>query len=85
MYRGRREESFFRECEVAWLWTEIRNKKWMYYAEKKKKKKKTKKNIVTLFQSKIKIENLRFRKPSREPNNCMFWAMTEAEGEVGYP
>ena len=25
------------------------------------------------------------RKPSRGPNNCMFWAMTEAEGEVGYP
>ena len=25
------------------------------------------------------------RKPSRGPNNCMFWAMREAEGEVGYP
>ena len=25
------------------------------------------------------------RKPSRGPNNCMFWAMTEAEGEVGIP
>ena len=25
------------------------------------------------------------RKPSRGPNNCMFWAMIEAEGEVGYP
>ena len=24
-------------------------------------------------------------KPSRGPNNCRFWAMTEAEGEVGYP
>ena len=24
------------------------------------------------------------RKPSWGPNNCMFWAMTEAEGEVGY-
>ena len=23
------------------------------------------------------------RKPSRGPNNCMFWAMIEAEGEVG--
>ena len=25
------------------------------------------------------------RKPPRGPNNCMFWAMIEAEGEVGYP
>ena len=25
------------------------------------------------------------RKPSRGPNNCMFCAMIEAEGEVGYP
>ena len=25
------------------------------------------------------------RKPPRGPNDCMFWAMTEAEGEVGYP
>ena len=25
------------------------------------------------------------RKPSRGPNNCMFWAMIEAEGEVGIP
>ena len=25
------------------------------------------------------------RKPSRGLNNCMFWAMTEAEGEVGFP
>ena len=25
------------------------------------------------------------RKPSRGPNNCMFWAMTEAKGEVGIP
>ena len=25
------------------------------------------------------------RKPSCGPNKCMFWAMTEAEGEVGYP
>ena len=25
------------------------------------------------------------RNPSCGPNNCMFWAMTEAEGEVGYP
>ena len=24
------------------------------------------------------------RKPSRGPNNCIFWAMTEAEGEVGF-
>ena len=23
--------------------------------------------------------------PARGPNNCMFWAMIEAEGEVGYP
>ena len=25
------------------------------------------------------------RKPSRWPNNCMFWAMIEVEGEVVYP
>ena len=25
------------------------------------------------------------RKPPRGPNNCMFWAMTQAEGEVGFP
>ena len=25
------------------------------------------------------------RKPPRGPNNCMFWAMIEAEGEVGRP
>ena len=25
------------------------------------------------------------RKPSGGPNNCTFWAMTEAEGEVGCP
>ena len=25
------------------------------------------------------------RKPPRGPNNCMFWAMIKAEGEVGYP
>ena len=25
------------------------------------------------------------RKPPRGLNNCMFWAMIEAEGEVGYP
>ena len=25
------------------------------------------------------------RKPPRGPNNCMFWAMIEAEGGVGYP
>ena len=25
------------------------------------------------------------RKPSRGPNDCMFWAMIKAEGEVGYP
>ena len=25
------------------------------------------------------------RKPPLGPNNCMFWAMIETEGEVGYP
>ena len=25
------------------------------------------------------------RKPSRGPNNCMFWAIIEADGEVGIP
>ena len=28
---------------------------------------------------------LHHSKPPRGPNNCMFWAMIEAEGEVGYP
>ena len=32
------------------------------------------------------VNRLRSKNPnSSRPNNCMFWAVTEAEGEVGYP
>ena len=38
-------------------------------------------SVIYLFQVMIHWWG---RKPPRGPNNCMFWAMTEAEGEVGY-
>ena len=39
-------------------------------------------SVIYLFQVMI---HWWVRKPPRGPNNCMFWAMIEAEGEVGYP
>ena len=39
-------------------------------------------SVIYLFHVLI---HLWVRKPPHGPNICMFWAMIEAEGEVGYP
>ena len=39
-------------------------------------------SVIYLFHAMI---HWWVRKLPRGPNNCMFWAMIEAEGEVGYP